>query len=151
MSLNLCLLLKWTNWTNYHVGAIKGCTQVVNNHLRMKKWGERLKKVEQLAQSFQLNPLTSCYKPRLWPCQPSSVWKLFPRQSMAISFIRSCKEVTRLCWCWNISSVSTLDFFEAVYVWGENANICWLHSLDCTCFCTWKRKLTSGSKDLPGY
>ncbi|XP_059196932.1 DNA-directed primase/polymerase protein [Centropristis striata] len=58
----------------------------------MRKWGDRLKKVEQLAQSFQLNPLTAPYKPRLWPCQPSSVWKLFPRQSLAFSFAQSCKE-----------------------------------------------------------
>uniref|UniRef100_A0A3P8TD32 DNA-directed primase/polymerase protein n=1 Tax=Amphiprion percula TaxID=161767 RepID=A0A3P8TD32_AMPPE len=58
----------------------------------MSKWGDRLKKVEQLAQSFQLNPLTTRYKPRLWPCQPSSIWKLFPRQSLAISFAQSCKE-----------------------------------------------------------
>lgn len=61
--------------------------------MKMSKWGDRLKKVEELAQSFQKNPLTTPYKPRLWPCQPSSVWKLFPRQSMAISFAQSCKEV----------------------------------------------------------
>lgn len=66
----------------------------------MKKWGERLKKVEQLAQSFQLNPLTSRYKPRLSLCQPSSIWKLFPRQSVAIEFAQSCKEVT-VRWCKN--------------------------------------------------
>uniref|UniRef100_UPI003AAA5D69 DNA-directed primase/polymerase protein n=1 Tax=Centroberyx gerrardi TaxID=166262 RepID=UPI003AAA5D69 len=58
----------------------------------MRKWGDRLKQVEQLAQSFQQSPLAARYKPRLWPCQPSSVWKLFPRQSMAISFAQSCKE-----------------------------------------------------------
>ncbi|XP_051242264.1 DNA-directed primase/polymerase protein isoform X2 [Dicentrarchus labrax] len=62
----------------------------------MKKWGDRLKKIEQLAQSFQLNPLASHYKPRLWPCQPSSVWKLFPRQIMAISFAQSCKEAVHV-------------------------------------------------------
>uniref|UniRef100_UPI0037E93ED0 LOW QUALITY PROTEIN: DNA-directed primase/polymerase protein-like n=1 Tax=Semicossyphus pulcher TaxID=241346 RepID=UPI0037E93ED0 len=62
----------------------------------MRKWGDRLKKVEQLAQSFQVNPLASRYKPRLWPCQPSSVWKLFPRQSMAISFAQSCKEAVHV-------------------------------------------------------
>ncbi|KAK5865838.1 hypothetical protein PBY51_020077 [Eleginops maclovinus] len=62
----------------------------------MSKWGERLKKVEQLAQSFQLNPLAEQYKPRLWPCQPSSIWKLFPRQSMAISFAQSCKETVHV-------------------------------------------------------
>ncbi|KAM9856849.1 DNA-directed primase/polymerase protein [Aulostomus maculatus] len=58
----------------------------------MMKWGDRLKKVEQLAESFQQNPLVTRYKPRLWPCQPSSIWKLFPRQSLAISFAQSCKE-----------------------------------------------------------
>ncbi|KAF3852357.1 hypothetical protein F7725_005712 [Dissostichus mawsoni] len=62
----------------------------------MSKWGERMKKVEQLAQSFQLNPLAAQYKPRLWPCQPSSIWKLFPRQSMAISFTQSCKEAVHV-------------------------------------------------------
>ncbi|XP_022064200.2 DNA-directed primase/polymerase protein [Acanthochromis polyacanthus] len=62
----------------------------------MSKWGDRLKKVEQLAHSFQLNPLTTRYKPRLWPCQPSSIWKLFPRQSLAISFAQSCKEAVHV-------------------------------------------------------
>ncbi|XP_030275799.1 DNA-directed primase/polymerase protein isoform X1 [Sparus aurata] len=62
----------------------------------MSKWGDRLKKVEQLAQSFQLKPLATRYKPRLWPCQPSSVWKLFPRQNMAISFAKSCKETVHV-------------------------------------------------------
>ncbi|KAK5602134.1 hypothetical protein CRENBAI_016135 [Crenichthys baileyi] len=62
----------------------------------MSGWGERLKKVEQLAQSFQQNPLTTPYKPRLWPCQPSSVWRLFPRQSLAFSFAQSCKEAVHV-------------------------------------------------------
>ncbi|XP_049426856.1 DNA-directed primase/polymerase protein [Epinephelus fuscoguttatus] len=62
----------------------------------MSKWGDRVKKVEQLAQSFHLNPLATPYKPRLWPCQPSSIWKLFPRQSMAISFTQSCKEAVHV-------------------------------------------------------
>ncbi|KAM6940597.1 DNA-directed primase/polymerase protein [Xenentodon cancila] len=62
----------------------------------MSKWGDRLKKVEQLAQSFQQHPLTTRYKPRLWPCEPSSIWKLFPRQSMAISFAQSCKEAVHV-------------------------------------------------------
>ncbi|XP_040891408.1 DNA-directed primase/polymerase protein isoform X2 [Toxotes jaculatrix] len=62
----------------------------------MSKWGERLKKVEQLAQSFQHHPLATRYKPRLWPCQPSSVWKLFPRQSLAISFAQGCKEAVHV-------------------------------------------------------
>ncbi|XP_014889295.1 DNA-directed primase/polymerase protein isoform X2 [Poecilia latipinna] len=64
--------------------------------LRMSRWGERLKKVERLAQSFQQNPLTTPYKPRLWPCQPSSVWKLFPRQNLAISFAHSFKEAVHV-------------------------------------------------------
>lgn len=55
-----------------------------------------MKKVEQLAQSFQRNPLATGYKPRLWPCQPSSIWKLFPRQSMAINFAKSCKEAVHV-------------------------------------------------------
>ncbi|XP_045062313.1 DNA-directed primase/polymerase protein [Coregonus clupeaformis] len=56
-------------------------------------WGNRLKKVEQLAQSFQQCPLSSRYKPRLSrPWQPSSIWKLFPRQCMAINFGQSCRE-----------------------------------------------------------
>ncbi|XP_077575790.1 DNA-directed primase/polymerase protein isoform X1 [Stigmatopora nigra] len=59
---------------------------------KKKDWGERLKKVEQLAKAFHHNPVVSQYKPRLWPCQPSSVWKLFHRQSMAIGFALSSKE-----------------------------------------------------------
>ncbi|XP_044045084.1 DNA-directed primase/polymerase protein [Siniperca chuatsi] len=62
----------------------------------MRKWEDRLKNVEQLAQSFQVNPLASRYKPRLWPYQPSSTWKLFPRQIMAISFAQSCKEAVHV-------------------------------------------------------
>uniref|UniRef100_A0A8C6U8I9 DNA-directed primase/polymerase protein n=1 Tax=Neogobius melanostomus TaxID=47308 RepID=A0A8C6U8I9_9GOBI len=62
----------------------------------MKKWEDRVKKVEQLAQSFQKNPLATSYKPRLWPCQPSSVWKLFPRQIMAINHAKSCKEAVHV-------------------------------------------------------
>ncbi|KAJ0051010.1 hypothetical protein NL108_012158, partial [Boleophthalmus pectinirostris] len=62
----------------------------------MKKWEDRLKKVEQLARSFEKKPLTSGYKPRLWPCQPASVWKLFPRQSMAIQFAQTCKEAVHV-------------------------------------------------------
>nr|XP_040042200.1 DNA-directed primase/polymerase protein [Gasterosteus aculeatus aculeatus]XP_040042201.1 DNA-directed primase/polymerase protein [Gasterosteus aculeatus aculeatus] len=62
----------------------------------MTTWGDRLKKVEQLAQSFQQKPLATHYKPRLWPCQPSSVWKLFPRQCLAISFAQSCKEAVHV-------------------------------------------------------
>uniref|UniRef100_A0A8C2Z2A8 DNA-directed primase/polymerase protein n=1 Tax=Cyclopterus lumpus TaxID=8103 RepID=A0A8C2Z2A8_CYCLU len=64
--------------------------------MNMRKWGDRMKKVEQLAQSFQQKPLATHYKPRLWPCQPSSVWKLFPRQCTAISFAQSCKEAVHV-------------------------------------------------------
>uniref|UniRef100_A0A3B4ADG7 DNA-directed primase/polymerase protein n=1 Tax=Periophthalmus magnuspinnatus TaxID=409849 RepID=A0A3B4ADG7_9GOBI len=64
--------------------------------LTMRKWEDRLKKVEELAQSFERNPLTTGYKPRLWPCQPASVWKLFPRQSMAIHFAKTCKEAVHV-------------------------------------------------------
>ncbi|KAL1023459.1 hypothetical protein UPYG_G00041080 [Umbra pygmaea] len=61
--------------------------------MRKSDWGNRLKKVEQLAQSFQKRPLSSHYKPRLSrPWQPSSIWKLFPRQCMAINFAQSCRE-----------------------------------------------------------
>ncbi|XP_071359369.1 DNA-directed primase/polymerase protein isoform X2 [Trachinotus anak] len=62
----------------------------------MRKWADRLKKVEQLAQSFHLSPLATRYKPRLLLCQPSSVWRLFPRQSLAISFAQSCKEAVHV-------------------------------------------------------
>lgn len=62
----------------------------------MSQWQDRLKKVEQLAQSYQKNPLATGYKPRLWPCQPSSVWRLFPRQNMAISFAKTCKETVHV-------------------------------------------------------
>lgn len=62
----------------------------------MRKWEDRLKQVEELSQSFKSNPLTTGYKPRLWPCQPSSVWKLFPRQCMATSFAKSCKEAVHV-------------------------------------------------------
>lgn len=77
----------------------------------MRKWGDRMKKVEQLAQSFQLNPLTTPYKPRLWPCQPSSIWKLFPRQNMAISFAQSCKEVKKKTRCCIVLLICTREEF----------------------------------------
>lgn len=95
------LVLKWIVIFNYTV--------------RMEKWGERLNKVEQLAQSFRSNPLAARYKPRLWPCQPSSVWKLFPRQSMAISFAQTCKEVMpRFI---KAALFQHMLIFELVYVW----------------------------------
>ncbi|CAL9700137.1 unnamed protein product [Knipowitschia caucasica] len=62
----------------------------------MSKWEDRLKKVEHLAHCFQKNPLTTGYKPRLWPCQPASVWRLFPRQSLAVHFSKTCKEAVHV-------------------------------------------------------
>ncbi|XP_067259131.1 DNA-directed primase/polymerase protein isoform X2 [Chanodichthys erythropterus] len=57
------------------------------------KWQERLKSVEQRASSFQSSPLCCPYKPRLSrPWQPSSVWRLFPRQNAAIAFIQQIKQ-----------------------------------------------------------
>ncbi|XP_022537487.2 DNA-directed primase/polymerase protein [Astyanax mexicanus] len=57
------------------------------------KWLDRVKSVEQRAQSFQSAPICSPYKPRLSrPWQPSSVWRLFPRQSAAIAFSQRCKQ-----------------------------------------------------------
>ncbi|XP_036439346.1 DNA-directed primase/polymerase protein isoform X2 [Colossoma macropomum] len=58
-----------------------------------RKWQDRLKSLEHRAQSFQAAPICCPYKPRLSrPWQPSSVWRLFPRQSAAIAFSQTCKE-----------------------------------------------------------
>uniref|UniRef100_A0AAR2J424 DNA-directed primase/polymerase protein n=1 Tax=Pygocentrus nattereri TaxID=42514 RepID=A0AAR2J424_PYGNA len=58
-----------------------------------RKWQDRLKSLEQRAQSFKAAPICCPYKPRLSrPWQPSSVWRLFPRQSAAIAFSQTCKE-----------------------------------------------------------
>ncbi|XP_069833848.1 DNA-directed primase/polymerase protein isoform X2 [Dendropsophus ebraccatus] len=58
-----------------------------------RKWLEQLKKVEELASQYERHPLSSAYKPRLSrPWQPSSVWKLFPRQAAAFQFAKTCKE-----------------------------------------------------------
>lgn len=57
------------------------------------KWQDRLKCLEQRALSFQSAPLCCPYKPRLSrPWQPSSVWRLFPRQSAAIVFVQHIKQ-----------------------------------------------------------
>lgn len=97
----------------------------------MSKWGDRVKKIEQLAQSFQLHPLTTRYKPRLWPCEPSSVWKLFPRQRMAISFAQSCKEVH--------SHDMTSDVLCRLYILFVNRKlltfVLWIF-IGRSCFCT---------------
>ncbi|XP_066516731.1 DNA-directed primase/polymerase protein [Hoplias malabaricus] len=58
-----------------------------------RMWQERLKLVEQRAQSFQASPISCQYKPRLSrPWQSSSVWRIFPRQSSAFAFSQHCKE-----------------------------------------------------------
>lgn len=118
------------------------CSLLLNCAVKMKKWEERMTKVEQLAQSFRSNPLTAPYKPRLWPCQPSSIWNLYPRQSMAITFAQCCKEVTS-------GFVSVVHISSCV--WQEKFSSLSIHSSGCPCFCTGKRKLAHGSKDLPGY
>uniref|UniRef100_A0A8C1RAV3 DNA-directed primase/polymerase protein n=1 Tax=Cyprinus carpio TaxID=7962 RepID=A0A8C1RAV3_CYPCA len=61
------------------------------------KWQDRLKSVEQRASSFQSSPLSCPYKPRLSrPWQPSSVWRLFPRQNTAIAFTQHIKQDVHL-------------------------------------------------------
>ncbi|XP_036372441.1 DNA-directed primase/polymerase protein [Megalops cyprinoides] len=61
--------------------------------MRQSHWRDRVKRVEELAQSFHHCPLSSPYKPRLSrPWQPSTVWRLFPRQSEALIFGQSCKQ-----------------------------------------------------------
>ncbi|KAG7264481.1 hypothetical protein CRUP_017183 [Coryphaenoides rupestris] len=59
-----------------------------------RRWEERVREVEGLAQAFQKTPLSAPYRPRLssWPCQPSSVWRLFPRQHLAMGFMQTCRE-----------------------------------------------------------
>ncbi|XP_035275160.1 DNA-directed primase/polymerase protein [Anguilla anguilla] len=60
---------------------------------RRSNWGNRVKNVESLALSFQHCPLANPYKPRLSkPWQPETVWRLFPRQSDALSFAKCSKE-----------------------------------------------------------
>lgn len=114
----------------------------------MSKWGARLKKVEQLAQSFHQKPLASPYKPRLLPCQPSSVWRFFPRQNLAFSFAQSCKEVQRAAE--TTSAVTVEDFLH----WKLYIKTSWCYfSLftGCACFRSRERTVTTRSKDLPGH
>ncbi|XP_047672493.1 DNA-directed primase/polymerase protein [Tachysurus fulvidraco] len=57
------------------------------------KWQDRVKAVEQRALSYQSAPISCPYKARLSrPWQPSSIWRLFPRQSNAIAFSQCCKQ-----------------------------------------------------------
>ncbi|XP_030644092.1 LOW QUALITY PROTEIN: DNA-directed primase/polymerase protein [Chanos chanos] len=61
--------------------------------MKRGNWAERIKLVEKRAQFFQQTPICCPYKPRLSrPWQPSSVWRLFPRQSPAVAFSQTCKE-----------------------------------------------------------
>ncbi|MEQ2201213.1 hypothetical protein XENOCAPTIV_009133 [Xenoophorus captivus] len=49
----------------------------------MSRWGERLKKVEQLAQSFQQNPLMTPYKPRLvYPQSLMHCYEVIPEEAV---------------------------------------------------------------------
>ncbi|KAM6441242.1 DNA-directed primase/polymerase protein isoform 1-T2 [Liasis olivaceus] len=58
-----------------------------------RNWEEKLKNIEELASCYKRRPLSSCYKPKLSnPFQPSSVWKLFYRQTHAFNFAKTCKE-----------------------------------------------------------
>ncbi|NXO77449.1 PRIPO protein, partial [Sitta europaea] len=58
-----------------------------------EKWQERLKKVEELASHYERNPLPTVYRPRLSkPSMPSSVWKIFSRQTEAFNYVKTCKE-----------------------------------------------------------
>lgn len=52
-----------------------------------------MKAVEQRALSYQSAPISCPYKARLSrPWQPSSIWRLFPRQSDAITFSQRCRQ-----------------------------------------------------------
>ncbi|XP_025063378.1 DNA-directed primase/polymerase protein isoform X2 [Alligator sinensis] len=58
-----------------------------------RKWEEKLKKIEELESQYKRNPLCSAYRPKLSkPWQPSSVWKIFPRQAQAFDYVKTCKE-----------------------------------------------------------
>ncbi|KAM8787262.1 DNA-directed primase/polymerase protein [Rhynchonycteris naso] len=58
-----------------------------------RKWEAKLKQIEARASHYERKPLSSVYRPRLSkPEEPSSVWKLFPRQTQAFNFVKSCKE-----------------------------------------------------------
>ncbi|XP_062992387.1 DNA-directed primase/polymerase protein [Elgaria multicarinata webbii] len=58
-----------------------------------RTWEEKIKSIEELASQYKRKPLCSRYKPQLSkPWQPSSVWKLFHRQTQAFTFVKTCKE-----------------------------------------------------------
>ncbi|XP_062864648.1 DNA-directed primase/polymerase protein isoform X2 [Trichomycterus rosablanca] len=57
------------------------------------RWQDRVKAVEQRTLSYQAAPICCPYKTRLSrPWQPTSVWRLFPRQKEAIAFSQRCKQ-----------------------------------------------------------
>ncbi|XP_052018453.1 DNA-directed primase/polymerase protein isoform X2 [Apodemus sylvaticus] len=59
----------------------------------MRKWESLRKQIEERASHYEKKPLSSVYRPRLArPEEPSSIWKLFHRQSQAFNFVKSCKE-----------------------------------------------------------
>lgn len=58
-----------------------------------RRWEAKLKQIEERASGYQRKPLSSVYRPRLSkPQEPPSIWKLFPRQTQAFNFVKSCKE-----------------------------------------------------------
>ncbi|XP_015448351.1 DNA-directed primase/polymerase protein isoform X4 [Pteropus alecto] len=58
-----------------------------------RKWEAKLKQIEERASHYERKPLSLVYRPRLSkPEEPSSVWKLFHRQTEAFNFVKNCKE-----------------------------------------------------------
>ncbi|XP_036154997.1 DNA-directed primase/polymerase protein isoform X1 [Myotis myotis] len=58
-----------------------------------RRWEAKLKQIEERASRYERKPLSSVYRPRLSkPEEPPSIWKLFPRQTQAFNFVKSCKE-----------------------------------------------------------
>ncbi|XP_015201149.2 DNA-directed primase/polymerase protein isoform X1 [Lepisosteus oculatus] len=58
-----------------------------------QEWGERVRRVACRAEWYQHWPLSSPYKPRLSrPWQPSTLWRVFPRQGLAFAFAKSRAE-----------------------------------------------------------
>ncbi|XP_075466586.1 DNA-directed primase/polymerase protein isoform X2 [Ascaphus truei] len=58
-----------------------------------RKWTERVREVEELASQYEKHPFSLAYRPKLAkPYQPPSVWRLYPRQTLAFNFAKTCKE-----------------------------------------------------------
>ncbi|XP_061439823.1 DNA-directed primase/polymerase protein isoform X2 [Rhineura floridana] len=65
----------------------------MNTRQTKRKWEERLRDVRELASWYKRRPLCVRYKPQLSkPWQPSSIWKLFHRQTQAFNYAKTCKE-----------------------------------------------------------